>query len=142
MDNHEDVPVQVVGAAIVDDLRLPTTLLTGRRTSPPALAGRWELPGGKIEPGERAAEALRREVLEELGVQIELGAQVEGPLGGAWRLGDRYLMRVWLARVTGGDPAPLEDHDQLRVLTKAQLYEVGWLSGDLPIVAALAALMS
>jgi 8-oxo-dGTP diphosphatase len=48
---------------------------------------------------------------------------------------------VWLARITVGQPRPLQDHDQLRVLTKAGLYSVSWLPADLPIMAALAALM-
>ncbi len=142
MDTFASPPVQVVGAAIVDDLTRPTTLLTGRRTEPPALAGWWELPGGKVEPGEVPAEALRREVLEELGVEVELGALLEGPVAGGWLLGDRYVMRVWMARITQGAPRPLEDHDLLRVLTKAELYDVGWLPGDLPVIAAVAALMS
>jgi 8-oxo-dGTP diphosphatase len=134
-------PRLVVAAAIVDDLTRPTTLLSGRRSDPPELAGGWELPGGKVEPGEQAQAALRREIREELGVQIELGALVEGPVAGAWPLGDRYLMRVWLVRITAGRPLPLEDHDELRVLTKAELYAVGWLPADLPVIAALSALM-
>ena len=141
MDTGEQLPVQVVGAAIVDDLTRPTTLLSGRRSVPASLAGSWELPGGKVEPGERPQDGLRREVREELGVEVELGARVEGPLGGAWQLGNPYVMQVWLARVICGDPSPLQDHDQLRVLTRAELYEVSWLPGDLPIIAALAALM-
>jgi 8-oxo-dGTP diphosphatase len=141
MDTGEQIPVQVVGAAIVDDLTRPTTLLSGRRSVPASLAGSWELPGGKVEPGERPQDGLRREVREELGVEVELGARVEGPLGGAWQLGNPYVMQVWLARVICGDPSPLQDHDQLRVLTRAELYEVSWLPGDLPIIAALAALM-
>jgi len=135
-------PRLVVGAAIVNDLARPTTVLAGRRTEPPELAGGWELPGGKVEPGEQPHDALRREIREELGVEIELGAMVEGPVGGAWPLGDRYVMVVWLARITAGEPRPLEDHDQLRVLTRAELYGVGWLPADLPIVAAVAALMA
>jgi 8-oxo-dGTP diphosphatase len=131
----------VVGAAIVDDLTRPTMLLSGRRTEPPELAGGWELPGGKVEPGEQPRDSLHREIREELGVEIELGAPVEGPVGGAWPLGDRYLMQVWLARVTEGEPRPLEDHDQLRWLSKEELYVVGWLPADLPIMAAVAALM-
>jgi ADP-ribose pyrophosphatase len=141
MDTSINIPARVVGAAIVDDLTRPTTVLSGRRTEPPALAGGWELPGGKVEPGEQPQDALLREIREELGVEIELGAQVEGPSAGGWPLGDRYVMQVWLARVTAGEPRPLEDHDQLRVLTKAKLYDVSWLPADLPILAALAALM-
>jgi len=95
-----------------------------------------------VEPGEQLAEALHREIREELGVEIELGTLVEGPLAGAWPLGDRYIMKVWLARATAGEPRTLEDHDQLRVLSKADLYAVGWLPADLPIIAAVAALMA
>jgi 8-oxo-dGTP diphosphatase len=141
MNTPTGTPARVVGAAIVDDLSRPTTLLSGRRTEPPELAGGWELPGGKVEPGEEPQDALVREIREELGVQVELGARVDGPAAGAWPLGDRYVMQVWLAKINVGDPRPLEDHDQLRVLTRAELYDVSWLPADLPIVAALAALM-
>ena len=132
----------VVGAAIVDDLDRPTTLLSARRTEPPDLAGGWELPGGKVEPGEEPLDALHREIREELGVDIEVGDLLAGPLSGGWPLGDRYLIQVWLARITRGEPRPLEDHDQLRVLSRAELYAVPWLPADLPIVRAAEAVMS
>jgi 8-oxo-dGTP diphosphatase len=141
MDNHRTPLIRVVGAAIVDDLTRPTSLLGGRRTEPAELAGGWELPGGKIDPGEQPQDALRREIREELGVEIELGAVLDGPLAGSWPLGDRYAMQVWLARVTIGQPHPLQDHDQLRVLTKDELFAVTWLPADYPIIAAIAALM-
>jgi 8-oxo-dGTP diphosphatase len=141
MDSHPAPLIRVVGAAIVDDLVRPSSLLSGRRTAPAELAGRWELPGGKVDAGEQPQDALRREIREELGVRIELGALLDGPLAGAWPLGDRYVMQVWLARVTGGQPRPLQDHDQLRALTKAELYSVTWLPADLPIIAAIDALM-
>ena len=58
----------VVGAAIVRDGRV----LACRRTSPVEAAGRWELPGGKVEPGETPEAALVREVREELGVGVAI----------------------------------------------------------------------
>ena len=135
--------VEVVAAAIVDDLSAPSALLAARRTEPPELAGGWELPGGKVDPGEDRATALHREIHEELGVRVALGDRVEGPLaGGRWPLGTAYAMTVHLAEVTEGVPAPIEDHDALRWLAAEDLYAVPWLPGDLPIVDALAALMA
>lgn len=125
----------VVGAAIVDDLTRPTRLLAARRTEPPALAGGWELPGGKVDPGESPLSALHREVFEELGVSISVGALLPGPLPGAtWAMSERFEMIVWLAQVLVGEPAPVEDHDELRWLRLDELETVGWLPGDLPIV--------
>jgi len=128
----------VVAAAVVDDLESPTLLLSARRTEPPALAGGWEFPGGKVEPGESPLEAVHREVREELGISVVLGRHVPGPLpGGSWPLGDRYEMLVWLAEVVDGSPAPIEDHDELRWLPVDALYAVPWLPADLPIVERL-----
>jgi 8-oxo-dGTP diphosphatase len=129
---------EVVGAAIVDDLRRPGLLLSARRTEPSALAGGWEFPGGKVDPGEEHAEALRRELREELGVEVELGELLEGPLErGGWPLGDDFVIWVWWAVVVDGEPQPLEDHDVLRWLDRDSLYAVPWLPADLPIVRAV-----
>lgn len=130
---------QIVGGALVDSLEHPTQLLAARRTAPPEFAGMWEFPGGKIEPGEGAQEALRRELAEELGVQVQLGAEVTGPTLEGWPLSSGADMRVWLARVTEGSPAPLEDHDILRwvPLDGTDIYELAWIPADLPIVRAL-----
>ena len=70
---------QIVAVAIVDDLAQPTKLLAARRNRPEALAGLWEFPGGKVEPGESEVAAVRRELCEELGVELRLGAPIPGP---------------------------------------------------------------
>ncbi|GAA4202388.1 (deoxy)nucleoside triphosphate pyrophosphohydrolase [Streptosporangium oxazolinicum] len=119
----------VVGAAIVDG---DGRLLAAQRADPPELAGGWELPGGKVDPGEDEHAALVRECQEELGVLIEVGERV----GGDWALAGGYVLRVWLAVVAEGKPEARE-HLDLRWLTEEELYDVAWLPADLPIVRAV-----
>ena len=126
-----DEPQIVVGAAIWRSGRL----LAARRSAPTALAGGWELPGGKVDPGESDEQALLREIREELGVAVEL----EGRVGADWPLAPGLVLRVWNARLTGpaADPLPLQDHDELRWLAPAELDDVDWLPGDrAPVQAA------
>nr|WP_103938517.1 (deoxy)nucleoside triphosphate pyrophosphohydrolase [Thermomonospora echinospora] len=121
--------VVVVGAAIIRAGRL----LAAQRAEPPRLAGGWELPGGKVDPGESEEDALVRECHEELGVKVGLGARI----GGDWPLSDEgSVLRVWTAEILEGEPAALE-HLALRWLGPAELYEVDWLPGDLPVIGAL-----
>jgi mutator protein MutT len=122
----------VVGAAILDGDRL----LAAQRTHPPALAGKWELPGGKVDAGESDEAALIRECREELGVDLQLGRRV----GRDWPISDTAVMRVWLATIAGG-VAECRDHAALRWLTLDELHGVDWLTPDLPIVEKLAGLM-
>ncbi|MFG3495072.1 (deoxy)nucleoside triphosphate pyrophosphohydrolase [Streptomyces sp. NPDC047928] len=117
----------VVAGAVVDRGRL----LAARRSAPPALAGRWELPGGKLEPGETPEQALVRELREELGVEAEPGERIPGE----WPLGPGYVLQVWTARLLSGEPRPLEDHDELRWLSRQEWDSVDWLDQDLPAVA-------
>lgn len=132
---------QIVGAAILDSLAQPTRLLAARRTQPAHLAGLWEFPGGKVEPGEDCTQALTREVREELGVESVLGTELLGPLEQGWDLGNGAAMRVWLSEISSGTPQPLEDHDELRWvgLEPAELHALEWIPADRPIVDALLA---
>ncbi|MER7203579.1 DNA mismatch repair protein MutT [Streptomyces sp. CB01635] len=124
-------PTVVVAAALHDSGRL----LAARRSAPPELAGRWELPGGKVEPGEDPKQALVRELREELGIGAELVARVPGE----WPLKPGYVLRVWTARPLSGRPRPLEDHDELRWLGPDEIWSVDWLDQDVPAVKAVLA---
>lgn len=121
----------VVGAAIVRDARV----LAARRCAPPAAAGGWEFPGGKVEPGETEVDALVRECREELGVEIRVGA----PLGEAQP--GEFVLRVYRADLLAGEPQPLQDHDELRWLAANELDTVPWLSADRPLLPALRGLL-
>ncbi|MFJ9806620.1 (deoxy)nucleoside triphosphate pyrophosphohydrolase [Streptomyces sp. NPDC101158] len=127
-------PVVVVAGALCRQGRL----LAARRSAPVDLAGRWELPGGKQEPGESPEEALVRELREELGIETEAGARIPGE----WPLKPGYVLRVWVARLVSGEPKPLEDHDELRWLARHELDSVDWLDQDRPAVAEVARLLS
>ncbi|MFI6700402.1 (deoxy)nucleoside triphosphate pyrophosphohydrolase [Streptomyces sp. NPDC050509] len=125
----------VVAGAVYDRGRL----LAARRSAPPELAGRWELPGGKVEPGERPEQALVRELREELGVETRPVERVPGE----WPLKPGYVLQVWTARLLAGEPEPLplEDHDELRWLGPDEIHTVDWLDQDRPAVAEAARLL-
>lgn len=116
----------VVGAAIVHGGRV----LAARRATPPV--GGWELPGGKVEPGELPPAALEREVAEELGCRIAVTGWLEGEV--PVRTG--LVLRVALVRLVDGEPVPRE-HDAVRWLGADQLDDVGWLPADVPFVEQL-----
>lgn len=125
----------VVAAAIIMD----DHILAAQRSAPPELAGRWELPGGKVEEDEEPAAALRREIIEELGVEIQVGELVVGAAGDWPIVGGRF-MRVWLCTIAEGEPAPLQDHTRLEWVPLEDHGAVDWLVHDLPIVAAAVSL--
>jgi 8-oxo-dGTP diphosphatase len=125
----------VVGAAIIGDGRV----LACARSAPPEVAGRWEFPGGKVEPGETETDALARECAEELGVRVEIGARVGRDVRMAH---GRSVLRVYVARLLHGDQPKALEHLELRWLAAGELDTVPWLPADVPIVAALRPLLA
>jgi 8-oxo-dGTP diphosphatase len=124
-----------VAAVIITDGRV----LACERASPPEAAGRWEFPGGKVEPGESDQQALVRECVEELGVRVEVGDRVgpDVPLAHG-----RAVLRVFAVRLIGGDQPRALEHRSMRWLAADQLDSVPWLPADQPIVAELPGLLA
>jgi 8-oxo-dGTP diphosphatase len=135
-------PLVVVAAAIlatvcsagVEHAPATTRILVAQRSYPVELAGRWELPGGKVEPGETEPEALRRECREELGVDVEIGGRAGDDVA---TTGVTGTLRVYWAWIRAGEPVAVE-HREIRWLTGDELSGVDWVSpGDREIAESI-----
>jgi 8-oxo-dGTP diphosphatase len=129
------LPKVIVAAVIITDGRV----LACERSAPAEVAGRWEFPGGKVEPGETDQQALARECAEELGVRVEVGDRVgpDVPLAHG-----RAVLRVFAVRLLEGDVPRALEHTSMRWLAVDELSSVPWLPADKPIVAELPALLA
>jgi 8-oxo-dGTP diphosphatase len=125
-------PVVVATAVLRDG-----AVLAAQRTRPPELAGRWELPGGRVEPGEAEPDAVVRELREELGADV----RVTGRLGTDLPL-DGVLLRVHTAELAPGSPEPQPlEHAALRWVDAAGVPDLDWVAADRAVAADLVALL-
>jgi 8-oxo-dGTP diphosphatase len=123
----------VVAAAVLRDGKV----LVAQRTRPPELAGRWELPGGRVDDGEAEPDAVVRELREELGAEV----RVLDRLGTDLPL-DHALMRVHTVELAAGSPEPRPlDHDALRWVGAADVPDVDWVEADRALTPDLVALL-
>lgn len=124
-------PIHVVCAVLRDD---SGRHLATRRPPGKALGGLWEFPGGKVEPGEDPAAALRREIAEELGLDIAVGPALPAVL-------HRYAfgtiaLHPFLCRPTGGSLV-LHEHSAAIWLPRTALWSLDWAPADIPVLACL-----
>jgi 8-oxo-dGTP diphosphatase len=126
-----------VVCALIEDAK--GRVLVAQRPAHKHLGGLWEFPGGKVEPGETSEAALRREIAEELGCEIEVGAALAA-------VRHEYAevtieLMPFAARLAAGSPAPeSREHQALRWVTAEELAALPMPAADAPILAEWAAL--
>lgn len=124
--------VHVVGGAIEDAQGRVLIAQRSAQMSPPLL---WEFPGGKIHPGETPQQALARELGEELGVRVQVGAFVAR---GEAQVREGVSVRLDVYRATLIDGVPqAKEHAQLKWVWPQALSAYDWPEPDLPAVRAL-----
>lgn len=127
----------VVAVALIDP---QGRVLMQQRPPGKSLAGLWEFPGGKIEPGEVPEFALIREVREELGIGIDPRDLMPGPFASA-PLGDRHLvMLLYMCRRWQGTPHPHEA-TALDWCLPGDMSKRSMPPADIPLIPLLAALI-
>jgi len=115
-------PIPSVGALIFRDGKL----LIIRRGNPP-YAGYWSIPGGKVKWGESLEEALKREIREELSVEIEI-EKLAGIVESIYRERDEvkyhYIIIDYFCRIVSGEPVASDDALELRWISLEELSEL------------------
>lgn len=115
---HEQI---VVAGALISH----GDLLVAQRDRPVELAGLWELPGGKVARGESDAQALARELHEELAIRVRVGVRI----GPDVPLVNGMTLRAYRVTLLDGSPQPHE-HRALRWVSAAELDDLPWVPAD------------
>ena len=134
------MPIQIVVAGALIRRGIPRgsglaggELLVAQRVRPQELAGRWELPGGKVAPGETERDALARELAEELGITVAVGER----LGDDVALSETTTLRAYLVTQTDAGTVFAHDHRELRWVSADELHQLDWVAADRAWLPAL-----
>ncbi len=125
--------MEVVAAVFTDGERV----LACRRRADLQAGGRWEFPGGKTESGGSPATALEREIVEELGVAIEVGDLLDSSTTVV--AGTPITLACYFVRPLGEAPSRSIDHDEVCWFSRDRLLWLDWADPDLPAVRKLVA---
>jgi len=127
-------PIPVVCALIERD----GCVLVAQRPAHKSLPLKWEFPGGKVEPGERPATALIRELHEELGCKIAIIRALPGSTHRYDRM--TIAMIPFVCRLTADSPEPqLHEHVAIRWMKAAEIASLDLAAADVPIAASYCA---
>lgn len=123
--------INVVAAVLIKNGKI----LAAKRSETMSLPGLWEFPGGKIEPGESPAQALQREINEELKCEVEIKGYLT-TTEYTYSFGIVSLATYYVD-LLGADPK-LTEHAEIRWLAPSELFDVEWAPADVPAVEILA----
>ncbi len=126
--SYPTCPIVGVGAVVVRNVGGHPEVLLARRANPP-LQGEWSLPGGALEVGEKLRDGLVREVLEETGLQVEVGPVLDVIDSifpdGEGRTQYHYVLIDYLCRPRGGTALASSDASELRWARPEELESFG-----------------
>jgi 8-oxo-dGTP diphosphatase len=125
--------MQIVTCAVIEK---GGRILIARRKSGDHMAGKWEFPGGKIEPGETPEQCLKRELLEELGVEITVDEFI---CSSTWKYDHATInLLAFKANLLSGQPV-LNNHAEIRWVASRELGDYDFPEADVPIIRYLTA---
>lgn len=131
-ETRASLPHKFIGVAVIWNEQ--GQILIDRRRQEGLLGGLWEFPGGKVEPGETIEACIQREILEELGIAIEVGDRLI-------TVNHTYshfhvTLNVHHCRHLSGDPQPIEC-DEVKWVTLDELHDYPFPKANVQIVDAL-----
>ena len=120
--------MQIVTCAVIEK---DGKILIARRKSGDQMAGKWEFPGGTIEPGETPAQCLKRELLEELGVEIGIDEFI---CSSTWKYDHATIkLLAFKATLLSGELI-LHDHAEISWVSPQELDDYDFPEADVPII--------
>ncbi|MGP9537247.1 (deoxy)nucleoside triphosphate pyrophosphohydrolase [Brachybacterium sp. AOP43-C2-M15] len=111
------------------------TVFAARRNADRSAGGLWEFPGGKVEAGETPEAALRREIQEELNVDVAVGSFVDRSLSDVGSV--QIELSCYTAEFESDDPVSSSDHDAMQWIPISELASLEWAPGDVPLIEVL-----
>lgn len=122
--------IHVVGAVIIEDGKI----LCAQRGATKTLAYKWEFPGGKIEEGETAQAALKREIDEEMNCIVEIGEEIDTTV---YEYDFAFIhLTTFYCKLIKGKPT-LTEHVDIKWLSANELGSLDWAPADIPTVNKL-----
>ncbi len=134
-ESRGPLPHKVIGVAVIRDQA--GQILIDRRRQEGLLGGLWEFPGGKVEPGETIEACIKREIQEELGIEIEVGDRLI-VIDHAYSH-FRVTLNVHNCRHVRGEPQPIEC-DEVRWVTLDEIHHYPFPQANVQIIEALSAI--